>query len=273
MTLAARGLAYGFSADTDIVAGVDLDLGDGEAVALIGPNGAGKTTLLRLLGGLLVPRAGTVTLGGTPIGDLTRREVARRISMVPQAQPPAFGFTALEFVLMGFHASSSRFSLDGPGQQSAARDALKAMAVDAYERRPMTQLSGGEAQRVLMARTIASNTPVWLLDEPTANLDLRHQVALLDAVRRHCDDGGSALAIVHDPNLVERWFDRVVVLSEGSILTEGDPRAVLTPEVFETAFGLRMRYLDGDGHGAWVTDLDPVDARRVEDDATSRSTA
>ncbi len=271
MTLAARGIAYGFTADVDILTGIDLTLQPGEAVALLGANGAGKTTLLRLLAGLIAPRIGEVSLGGSAVSGLGRREIAQQISMVPQSRPPVFGFTALEFVLMGFHARSGRFSLDGAQQQAAARDALRAMAVGELEGRSMTQLSGGEAQRVMMARTLASDTPYWLLDEPTANLDLRHQVALLDAVRRHCDDGGAALAIVHDPNLVERWFDRVIVLADGGIAAEGAPRDVLSAEVFESAFGLRMKVLRDGAASAWVPDLDPDGGSGVEEPASPRS--
>ena len=268
MTLAARGLTHRFDGGGDVLSGVDLRLEPGESVALLGPNGAGKTTLLRLLSGLIAPRAGAVEVEGRPIGEMTRREVARHMSIVPQTRPPAFGFSALEFVLMGFHASTPRFSLDGPAQRAAAQRALAQMEVAQLAMRPMAQLSGGEAQRVTMARTLASGATFWLLDEPTSNLDLRHQIALLDTVRSHCNGGGGALAIVHDPNLVRRWFDRVVMLVGGQVVADGPPEVTLTPDLFETAFGMRMRWVGSAVEGAWIPDLDPDGAVVVEEGAT-----
>lgn len=270
-SLEALELAHRFHADT-ILDGIDLRVDRGESVALMGANGAGKTTLLRLLAGLLTPTAGRVRVDEQPIDSLGRREVARRVSLVPQTRPPAFGFTALEFALMGLHATSSRFSVDGPAERQRALDALERMQVASLADRPMTQLSGGEAQRVTMARTLVSGAPFWLLDEPTSNLDLRHQIALLDTVRRHADDGGAALVIVHDPNLLSRWFDRVIVLADGVIAADGAPQDVLTPELFENAFGQRMRQVGPPDASAWIADLragllDPQKDGDVEDTA------
>ena len=273
MTLAARGVRHGFRPGKLVLDELDFRLERGEAVALMGANGAGKTTLLRILARLLEPLAGDVRIDDESIAGLDRRDIARRVSVVPQARTPAFGFTALEFVLMGSHSRSRRFSLDGAAQQQAARAALEQMGVAHLEGRPMTLVSGGEAQRIVMARTLVSGAPYWLLDEPTSNLDLRHRMALLDTVRAHCDSGGAALAIVHDPNLVERWFDRVVVLHDGRVSAHGAPRDVLTPSVFEVAFGLRMTYVEGAGVGAWVPDLDPITRAPVEGEMSKASTS
>lgn len=251
MTLEARGVSHNFG-DQPILRDVNLEIAAGERVALIGANGAGKTTLLRILAGALTPTHGTALLGGVSLDELSAKQRAQQISVVPQASPPAFGFRALEIVLMGFHARLGALSLESAAQVAQAHAALDALDIAHLADRPMTQLSGGEAQRVIMARTLVSQAPFWLLDEPTASLDLQHQLALLDKITQHCDDGGAALAIVHDPNLVERAFDRVVVLADARIVSDGPPAEALNVETFQHVFGVAMRYVGARGDGAWV---------------------
>jgi len=250
--VALAALAVSHSFGDEVLRSVDLAVEPGECVALVGPNGAGKTTLLRCLAGTLTPTTGRVTIDGVPHAELDRREVARRVSVVPQVRPPAFSFTALEFVMMGFHARLGRFALEGESERAAAERALETMTIGHLAGRAMTQISGGEAQRVVMARTLVSGATYWLLDEPTANLDLSHQVSLLDTVRRHCDDGGAALAILHDLGLVERSFDRVVVLSEGAVVADGPPRDVLDANLLHSTFGVPMTRLSDDRGAAWI---------------------
>ncbi len=270
MLLEATGLTHAFEPEAPVLSGVELHLDPEVPTALIGPNGAGKTTLLHCLAGLLEATEGEVRLDGERLDSLARRAIARRISVVPQARPAAFAFSALEYTMMGRHAHSGRFALDGVTERELAMDALRSMAVEDLATRPMTQLSGGEAQRVIMARTIASGAPIWLLDEPTANLDVAHRIAVLQTVRQHCRDGGAALTVVHDLNLVEGWFDRVVVLAAGRIVADGSPDEVLTPQLFEEAFGIRMiRISDGDRR-AWVADVDPDATSDVEEDVSDR---
>lgn len=248
--LEARGLTHRYGSD-EVLGGVDLTLTPGECVAMIGPNGAGKTTLLRCLAGTLEPSEGAAMLDGVGLHDMRSNDIARRVSVVPQAHPPVFGFTVLEFVLMGFHAQMGRFALESHGQRQRALEALATMGVEPFASRSLTTLSGGEAQRVVMARTLVSGATYWLLDEPTANLDLSHQVSLLDTVRRHCDDGGAALAILHDLNLVERTFDRVVILSEGRVVADDSPRAALNPELLRDVFNVELRPTNVDGRVVW----------------------
>lgn len=254
--LQARAVSHSYGAKS-VLADVDVSLKPGECVALIGPNGAGKTTLLRILCGILEPLSGRVEIDGASLASQSRRQIARRISVVPQSRPPAFAFSAMEFVLMGFHARAGRFSLDGNQQRDAATDALERLGVGEFAHRSMTALSGGEAQRVVMARTIVSGADHWLLDEPTASLDMAHQLALLKVVRQHCNEGGAALAILHDVNLVERWFDRVLVLADGQLIGGGPPGEVLTPATLQAAFGLPMRRIEQGGGAAWIPDVDP----------------
>ena len=235
----------------------------------MGPNGAGKTTLLRVLAGLLVPDSGSVTVDGSSVAARSRRDMARKFSIVRQTRSTGFGFRVLEFVMMGFHAQLSRFALEGQTQREAAERALERMGVGALAHRTMSQLSAGEVQRVAMARTLVAETPYWLLDEPTANLDLAHQLSLLGAVREHVDQGGAALCIVHDPNLVEPTFDRVLVLAAGSVVVDGPPQQALTPGLFEEVFDVPMRRLQHGELKAWTPALDPPADSPVEDNMTS----
>lgn len=265
MALEARHLTHRFGPDVPVLDAVDLSIEPGRSYAVIGPNGAGKSTLVRLLAGLLAPTSGHVLVDDASLQELDRRTAARRISVVPQARPSAFAFTALEFVLMGFHARQSRFSLDGAAQRDAALRALERLQVGALAGRSMTTLSGGEAQRVVMARTIVSDAVYWLLDEPTASLDVAHRVALMRVVREHCDGGGAALAVVHDINLVERWFDEVIVIAGGVIVARGKPADTLHPDLLEAAFGIAMRRIWDGRDAAWI----PAPSMNVDPDGVA----
>ncbi|WP_111729889.1 ABC transporter ATP-binding protein [Lujinxingia litoralis] len=229
-----------------------LNIFPGQAWAVVGPNGVGKTTLMRMLAGVRLPDGGQVMLGGRALSTYTRREIAREVGVVPQASVPVFDFGALEFVLMGLHASRPRFSLPGVGDHRAGLEALARLEVEHLAHRPVSSLSGGERQRVVMARTLVTQARVWLLDEPTANLDLRHQLRLLEVVREHVDEGGAAVAVLHDLELVHRFFDRVLLLAPGRALGWGAPEDTLTEEQVSEAFGLAMRRLQVEGRWVWL---------------------
>lgn len=249
--LSCVGVSHGFGARS-ILEDISLGVEPGQSLAIVGPNGAGKTTLLRILAGLEKARAGEVFLGGEALGGLKRREVARRISVVPQARPQVFDFSALELVLMGFHARTARFSLPSQSAQQQALAVMERLEVAHLADQPSSVLSGGELQRTLMARTVVSEAGVWLLDEPTASLDLRHQLTLLEEVRGHCGRGGSAVAILHDLGLVHRFFDRVAVLSESRLVAFGAPDDVLTEACVSGVFGVSMRRENVRGRVVWV---------------------
>jgi iron complex transport system ATP-binding protein len=252
-TLEAHNLTKTF-AQTHVLQDVALAIAPGDSVALIGPNGVGKTTLMRILAGLLEPTSGLVELDGEDLHDTDRRHIAKKLSVVPQARPHVFEFSALEVVLMGFHARSGRFSLPSKRQQERALDAMERLEVADLAERPASVLSGGELQRVLMARTMVTDTDLWLLDEPTANLDLRHQVALLDRVAAHCEAGGSALAVLHDLALVDRYFDRVVVLDAGSVVADGPTATTLDEALLSEVFEVGLRGGEVAGRRVWVVE-------------------
>jgi iron complex transport system ATP-binding protein len=207
-----------------VVDGVTLRVEDGATVALLGPNGAGKTTLLKLLAGMLPPRAGQVTLDGRPVSGLTRREVARRLAVVPQETRTPFDFTVIEMVLMGRYPHLGAFELEGPRDLAIAREALAATGTAAFESRAFSTLSGGEKQRVVIAGAL-------LLDEPTAALDLKYQFEIVALLRRlNAERGTTVIVSTHDLNLAAALCDRLVLLRGGRIMAQGPTADVLTPE-------------------------------------------
>jgi iron complex transport system ATP-binding protein len=252
-TLQAHNLAKSFG-PTTVLQDVALTIAPGDSVALIGPNGVGKTTLMRILAGLLEPTAGRVELDGGDLHQIDRRHIAKKVSVVPQARPQVFEFSALEVVLMGFHARSGRFSLPSTHQKDRAIEAMDRLEIAHLAARPASVLSGGELQRVLMARTMVTDTDLWLLDEPTASLDLRHQVALLDRVAEHCEDGGSAVAVLHDLALVDRYFERVVVLDDGRVAADGPTATTLTEALLSEVFEVGLRGGEVAGRRVWVVE-------------------
>ena len=221
---------------------VELSVAPGEAVAVLGPNGAGKSTLLAAATGSLAPAAGKAWLGGEAATRLTRPEAARRAAHLRQGGELAFEASVLEVVLHGrwVHLSGLRF----PGERDRAL-AMEALArVDAAElaERDFRTLSGGERQRVLLAKAFAQQAPLLLLDEPTAALDLRHAIEVLEHARRSVDEEDRGLVLVsHDLNLAAWLCDRALLLESGTVLAAGPIEEVLEASVLERAFGHPVR--------------------------------
>jgi iron complex transport system ATP-binding protein len=237
----AQGLRLAIEG-ADILRGVSMQVRPGEMLGLIGPNGAGKTTLLKLLGGLMKPIGGAILLEGRPLSRWTPREVARVIASVAQGAGSEFAFTAREIVLMGRSPHLGRFEIEGPRDREIAHKAMQTMGIDSLADRYVTTLSGGERQRVFIARALAQEPRALLLDEPTANLDVRHQLDVLALASRLAhQDGLAVVAAIHDLDLAAEFCDRLVVMSEGAILAEGTPEAALTAEYLSAAFDVLAR--------------------------------
>lgn len=244
MTVIASG---GTVAATDVVVtlggatvlkGVSLESRTGEVVGLIGPNGAGKTTLLRVLAGLVRPDSGSVVLGNTPLGSMNSSERARRIAFMPQ-HDAAHPFTALETVLMGRYAHLGRFQLEGKQDRRIAREAMARTDTLRFEGRQLDRLSGGERQRVVLARTLAQQASTILLDEPSASLDLRHRLSMMEALREEAANRSVAVVVaMHDVSLAGRYCDKLALMSEGVLVAEGPPETVLTTVNFRAVFGV-----------------------------------
>ena len=234
----AQAVSFSVEAKT-LLDRVDMRAERGQFVGLIGPNGAGKSTLLRTLSGVLRHQQGAVWLEGSDLGAMPARDVAAMLALVPQIAPFTQGFTAFELVLMGRYPHLGRFEVEGQADDRIARDAMLLTETDHFAPRTLDTLSGGERQRVFLARALAQQPRVLLLDEPTSNLDILHQLTILGLVRQLVDNGLTAIAAIHDLNLAARYCDRLVLLSNGGVVTEGAPEDVLTPETIESAFGVR----------------------------------
>ena len=241
------GVAFGYR-ERAVFRDVSFAVGPGELVALCGPNGAGKSTLLRLVLGLHAPSAGEVKLGGTPLGALSRRDVARRAALLPQDTPAEVPLTVREAVALGRLPHLARFQPESAADADAVIRALAATDTAALAERPLVELSGGERHRVHLARALAQEAPLLLLDEPIAGLDLAHQLQALDLLRATVAGGRAAVVALHDLSLAGRRCDRVLLLADGGLRADAPPAQVLTAELIARHFGVRADVrLDADG--------------------------
>ncbi len=216
---------------------VSLDLPAGQVLALIGPNGAGKSTLIRAISGILLPRSGRIRLGDHELGALGASQRARLLAVVPQARnlPPAF--TVFETVLLGRTPHLNWLGQTSAQDEARARKAMQRTDTLSLAERRVGELSGGEQQRVLLARALAQSAPLLVLDEPTSHLDLQYQVSLLQMVRDLAhQDGYAVLIALHDLNLVARYADQVVLLVQGEIQAYGLPEQVLEARRLSQAY-------------------------------------
>jgi iron complex transport system ATP-binding protein len=225
----------------EAVANISLSTKPGEVIAIIGPNGAGKSTLLRALNGSVAPTGGEVLLDGKPLRSYARRVIARHIAVVAQEAELRFPVTVMEFVIGGRYAWSSAWGWESEQDVEVARAILRETELDEFEARLMNEMSGGERQRAVLARALATEAKIFLLDEPTANLDLAHQATMLRLVRSRCDERESAAVVVtHDVNLAAEFADRVMLLKDGQMIAIGPSREVLTPELLRRGFDLQV---------------------------------
>ena len=230
--LSAEQVSFRYAPDGPLVVdGVSVRLAEGALVGILGPNGSGKTTLLRLLSGTRRPSAGRVMLGDQPLDRLSRRDVARRIAVVPQETELAFEYAAIEIVLMGRHPHLGVFTVEGPEDIRIARDALAATGTAHLADRPFHELSGGEKQRIVIAAALAQSAALLLLDEPTASLDLGYQLEVSALLLRLNQDHGVTMAIsTHDLNLAAAICRELILMRDGKVLAAGPTDEVLTPE-------------------------------------------
>ncbi|MBE1237372.1 ABC transporter ATP-binding protein [Phaeovibrio sulfidiphilus] len=235
MDLRALCLGYG---KREIGRDITLSIGAGEIVCLLGPNGCGKTTLLKTILGLLPPLEGTLHVNGAPLAAWTRRELARFTGYVPQAHAAVFPFRVEDVVLMGRTAHVGLFGAPGPADRAVARDCLARLGILPLAGRNYMHLSGGERQLVIIARALAQEPAVLVMDEPTASLDFANQIRVLEHMRGLRNRGLSILFTTHQPEHAARTADRVVLMRDGRILGLGAPRDIMTPESLGRLYGL-----------------------------------
>ena len=231
--------------------GVSLEIPPGDLVGILGPNGSGKTTLLRLLGGMLTPASGRVMIDGRDLARIPRREIAKRIAVVPQETRLSFEYSVLEVVLMGRYPHLGAFELESQQDLAIAREALAATGTLALEDRLFPTLSGGEKQRVIIASALAQSAGLMLLDEPTTALDPGYQIEIATLLRRLNAERGVTMAVAtHDLNLAAGVCRRLVLLREGRVLAAGRTDQVLTRESVRALYGVEadVHFHDGAGH-------------------------
>ena len=228
-------LSYG---NRPVLAGMDLHVSPGEVVGLVGPNGSGKSTFLRIAAGTLSPQQGRVLLGGEDVADLKPKDRAKLVAVVQQSPAAPPGFTAMDVALMGRNPHLGLLQWESKSDYDKCRRVMELTETWEFADRQLSTLSGGELQRVFMARALAQETPALLLDEPTAHLDISYQTATLDIINRVRKQSDlTVIVAMHDLTLAAQYCDRIAVLYEGSVLACGEPSETLNEEVVSKAFG------------------------------------
>ncbi|HEX8241923.1 MAG TPA: ABC transporter ATP-binding protein [Longimicrobium sp.] len=223
------------------VDGVTVAVPAGACTAVLGPNGSGKSTLLRLLLGTLSPAAGSVELDGRAVEDWGRGEIARAVGVVPQGEEAVFPMTVREMVAMGRYPHLGPWRREGDADRRAVEQAMRRCDVMAFAHRPISTLSGGERQRARVARALAQEPAALALDEPTAALDVSHEMAIFELLRDLGRAGTTVLLVTHNLNLAARYADRLVLLDRGRVAAAGAPDEVLARETVERVYGWPVR--------------------------------
>jgi iron complex transport system ATP-binding protein len=238
--LAVENLAFGFPGRT-VGRDVSFALGAGEVMCVLGPNGGGKTTLFRTVLGLLEPHGGHIRLEGAILPALSRNQIARRIGYVPQGHTAYFAYTVREFVLMGRTAHVGVFASPSGNDLAVAVRALEALGIAQLADRPVTEISGGERQLALVARALAQEPKLLVLDEPTASLDFGNQVRVLEKIAALAASGIAILFSSHEPDHAFLCARRALLLAEGRVLEIGAPRDVIRPDTLERMYRVSVR--------------------------------
>lgn len=244
MIVEVRGIQFSYGSRVALK-NITMSVGEGEVVGLVGPNGSGKTTLLKCLDRILSPQKGTILLSGRDAGKMKLRDLARLLGYVPQSITRSFPSTVFDTVLLGRkpHIGWGIGSRD----KEIVSDLLKSMGLEEMALRDFNELSGGERQKVVLARALAQEPEVLLLDEPTNNLDIRHQLEVLDLIVDMAKDRSlSVIIAMHDLNLAARYSDTMIMLKEGKVFAAAEPESVLTRDNVRVVYGVEAVVTDGD---------------------------
>jgi iron complex transport system ATP-binding protein len=241
--LVARDIRLTYPNGVRALDGATITAASGEFLAIIGPNGSGKSSLLRAICGLQSVDSGSISLNGDPLDGISAAERARRVALVPQSLDVLPGYSVQDFVLMGRYAHLSGWRLYSQQDRDIARECLKRVAADEFLERGMNEMSGGERQRVLIARALAQQSRTILLDEPTSALDLKHQLTVYKLIHEMHRGGDKTVVVVtHDLNLASQFADRLVLMEHGKVVSEGKPAEVIRRDVLEKVYGSELAF-------------------------------
>ena len=221
-----------------VLKGVSFDTNPGEFISVLGPNGVGKSTLFRCMLGLLHPTGGTVAIGGKSIREMSPAELSRRMAYIPQSHHPLFNFSVFDMVLMGTTSQLSRFASPGKAQEHLAEAALDRLGIRHLRDRGCGHISGGERQLVLIARAIAQQAKILVMDEPSANLDFGNKLRVMKTVKGLTADGYTIIQSTHDPDQAYLYSDKILALHGGKVLDFGAPRDVMTEKLISTLYNV-----------------------------------
>jgi iron complex transport system ATP-binding protein len=242
MRLEVKDLEFGYG-DVTILKGISMELAPSELLALVGPNGTGKSTLMRCIDKIITPRKGTVLVDGVDTAQMSSIERAKRIGYVPQGVSQVFPTTVFDTVLMGRHPYFGWWS--GKEDEDRVLDVLQMMELEEFAMRSINDLSGGQQQKVFIARALVQEADILLLDEPVSALDIKHQLEVMNTVRNIVKEKDiSAIISIHDLNLASRYADRLLMMYGGTVFATGSSSEVLTKENLEHVYGVEAEVTD-----------------------------
>jgi iron complex transport system ATP-binding protein len=237
-SLSVNQVSFSYGGNGFAIKDINLTIEKGEMVGLLGPNGSGKTTLLKLASGALKPSEGEIQLNKTSLNHLSKNQIARKVAMVPQYFYMPFSFTVGEVVGLGRTPFIKMLAGEKESDRNAVQHSIEMAGISDFEKRIFNELSGGERQRAILALAMAQEPKLLLLDEPTAHLDINHQVELLELVSKlNSESGVTISAVMHDLNLASLYFKRLVILKDGAVFADGSPEEVLTASIIQEVYG------------------------------------
>ena len=237
MSIKIEDLRFSYGSH-EVLKGISFDAEYGDFISVLGPNGVGKSTLFRCMLGLQEPSGGTVTVDGRDISGMTAAELARAMAYIPQSHNPVFNYSVLDMVLMGTTSQLSRFASPGKAQMKMAEAALARMGISYLRDRGFSHISGGERQLVLLARAIAQQAKILVMDEPSANLDFGNKLRVMKTVKGLTEDGYTVIQSTHDPDQAYLYSDKILALHGGTVLAFGQPRHVMNEELISKLYNV-----------------------------------
>ncbi|MCK4736381.1 MAG: ABC transporter ATP-binding protein [Methanophagales archaeon] len=255
MKLKIKDLEFSY-ASVPILKDVCIELAASEMLGVVGPNGAGKSTLIRCIDRILAPQKGSILLDEQDIKEIRPIELAKKMGYIPQSTSQVFPATVFDTVLMGRRPHIGWRSSEKDTEK--VLETLQMLNIEGFAMRDINELSGGQQQKVFIARALTQEPEVLLLDEPTSNLDIRHQLEVMDIIKNIVREKGiSAIMAIHDLNLASRYADRIILMNSGEIFSAGDPVSALTPENIEHVYGVEVRVHNQDG-SHYIVPIRPV---------------